>query len=197
MLFRSASDDEVVAYLRAHGISDEKITVSPVFLRWTRAKALQKTTPLPSQQATTTDVRVQKIMHQAQALGQGSSDFWRQVGAILQLASGEQLQAFNQHLPEHQTPYIVGDIRGQFHRGQHWELGSSLHAEAGVIALAACQGVSTAGATLWVTDFPCPNCAKLIAAAGIKKLYYHQGYNLIDGEAILRAAGVDIIQVLL
>ena len=38
-----------------------------------------------------------------------------------------------------------------------------MHAEARLIAAAAREGRATAGAVLYVTDFPCPPCAKLIA----------------------------------
>ena len=47
---------------------------------------------------------------------------------------------------------------------------------------------------MYVTDFPCPPCARLIAAAGISRLYFRDGYAVLDGEEILRAAGVDILQ---
>jgi dCMP deaminase len=45
-----------------------------------------------------------------------------------------------------------------------------------------------------VTDFPCPPCAKLLAAADIERLYYREGYAVLDGEAVLEAAGVEVVQ---
>jgi len=50
-------------------------------------------------------------------------------------------------------------------------------------------------AYLYVTTFPCPVCAKSIAEAGIQKLYYSQGYSLLDAEDVLRAYGVKIVLV--
>jgi len=191
------ADDEVEAYLGELGLAggQNKLIRENIFLRWTRQKVLAEQDAAPDEELTTSDESVQQIMARAQAVGQGSSDFWRQVGAVLVLACGETLVACNQHLPESQTPYIVGDIRGQFHRGEHWELGSSIHAEAGVIAQAARLGKVTEGAALYVTDFPCPNCAKLAAMAGIKTLYYQRGYTLADGREILAAAGVKVVRV--
>ena len=47
---------------------------------------------------------------------------------------------------------------------------------------------------LYVTDFPCPPCAKLIAAAGVVRLYFRTGYAVLDGEQVLEAAGVEVLR---
>ena len=39
------------------------------------------------------------------------------------------------------------------------------------------QGVSTEGATIYVTYFPCLNCTKSIIQAGIKTVYYAEDYH--------------------
>lgn len=49
-----------------------------------------------------------------------------------------------------------------------------VHAEANVIAAAAQFGISLKGAALFVSMHPCVECAKLIAASGIKHIYYIQ-----------------------
>jgi dCMP deaminase len=77
----------------------------------------------------------------------------------------------------------------------HLELSTAIHAEASLIAQAAREGISTKAAVLYVTDFPCPPCAKLIAGAGIAKLYFRTGYAVLDGEGVLAAAGVEVVQV--
>jgi dCMP deaminase len=77
----------------------------------------------------------------------------------------------------------------------HLELSTATHAEARLIAQAAREGTSTKSAVMYVTDFPCPPCAKLIAAAGIAKLYFRTGYAVLDGEDVLAAAGVEVVQV--
>lgn len=53
----------------------------------------------------------------------------------------------------------------------------TLHAEVNAILQCAKYGISTDGASIYVTHFPCQNCAKNIAQVGIKHVYYKHGYN--------------------
>lgn len=53
---------------------------------------------------------------------------------------------------------------------------ATVHAEQNAIADAARRGVSVAGATAYVSHFPCLNCAKVLAAAGIRVIKYHIDY---------------------
>jgi deoxycytidylate deaminase len=46
-----------------------------------------------------------------------------------------------------------------------------------------------------VTTFPCPACARLIAAAGFRRCYYTGQYSVLEGDAVLRAAGVELVWV--
>ena len=112
----------------------------------------------------------------------------------MRLASGETLSATNVHHPHPLSPYLVGDPRANLHKGVGLELSTATHAEARLIGEAARAGKATEGATMFVTDFPCPPCAKLIAAAGIAKLYFIEGYAVLDGQDVLDAAGVEIVQ---
>ncbi len=75
------------------------------------------------------------------------------------------------------------------------DLSTALHAEAGIIAAAAADGRSLRGADLYVTTFPCPSCARLIAAAGFARCYFAGPYSVLDGEQVLRAAGVELYWV--
>jgi deoxycytidylate deaminase len=56
------------------------------------------------------------------------------------------------------------------------EFGRAVHAEAEAIVSAARMGVSTRGAELYCTTFPCHVCAKHIVAAGIKTVTYIEPY---------------------
>lgn len=67
-----------------------------------------------------------------------------------------------------------------------------LHAEANAITKIARSGNNSDGATLYVTDSPCIECAKLIIQAGIKRVIYGRQYRLTDGEDLLRRAGIDV-----
>ena len=62
------------------------------------------------------------------------------------------------------------------HVGDGHEL-ATVHAEQNAIADAARRGVSVAGATAYISHFPCINCAKVLAAAGIRSIRYHLDYD--------------------
>lgn len=67
-----------------------------------------------------------------------------------------------------------------------------LHAEANAITKIARSGNNSDGATLYVTDSPCIECAKLIIQAGIKRVVYSREYRLTDGIDLLRRAGIQV-----
>ena len=67
-----------------------------------------------------------------------------------------------------------------------------LHAEAHAIAKAAKQGTSVKGATQYTTLSPCIECAKLIQAAGIKRVVYDMEYKCLDGLDYLRKTNVQV-----
>ena len=66
-----------------------------------------------------------------------------------------------------------------------------LHAEANAITKLARSSNNSDGATLYVTDSPCIECAKLIIQAGIKRVVFSKLYRLSDGLDLLREAGVE------
>lgn len=70
---------------------------------------------------------------------------------------------------------------------------ATVHAEQNAIADAARRGVSVAGSTAYVSHFPCINCAKILAAAGVQAIKYHVDYGndplVLD---VLADAGVTI-----
>ncbi len=72
----------------------------------------------------------------------------------------------------------------------------TIHAETNAIIQAALHGVSTKGATCYVTHYPCINCAKALINAGVTRLVYETSYN-IDALArdFFQAAGVEQVQV--
>jgi dCMP deaminase len=126
---------------------------------------------------------------------QKSADWWRQVGAAI--AKDEVLIAVghNEHMPEKELPNIIGDSRSLFKKGINVDYVTSVHAEAAVIGEAARRGISTEGAELFVTDFPCPYCARLIAKSGIKKIYFMQGYAVLGGEEFFKDMNIETVKV--
>jgi dCMP deaminase len=135
------------------------------------------------------------LLIRAKDLAGHSSDWWRQVGAIAW--RGERIlgEAWNRHCPTEYAPYADGDPRDSFSRGVRADLSTAIHAEASVVARAARDGVSLDGADLYVTTFPCPACARLIAESGFRRCYFSGGYSVLDGESVLRAAGVELLWV--
>ncbi|MDD9300853.1 MAG: cytidine deaminase [Desulfobacter sp.] len=61
--------------------------------------------------------------------------------------------------------------------GEKHELCRGVHAEQNAIIQAAYHGIAVSGAVLYCTTQPCSICAKMIINAGIKKVYYKEGYD--------------------
>lgn len=59
----------------------------------------------------------------------------------------------------------------------------AVHAEANAIAQAAKHGISTDGASIYVTLEPCLSCLKLVISAGIREVFYETSFN--SGESLL------------
>lgn len=53
---------------------------------------------------------------------------------------------------------------------------ATVHAEQNAISDCASRGVSVKDATAYITHFPCINCAKILAASGIKEIVYLNDY---------------------
>ena len=66
----------------------------------------------------------------------------------------------------------------------------AVHAEANAIAQAAKHGISTDGASIYVTLEPCLYCLKLIISAGIKEIFYETSFNTGD-KARVRDSFID------
>ena len=60
--------------------------------------------------------------------------------------------------------------------GQRHELCRGIHAEQNAIIQAASHGVTICGADLYCTNLPCSICTKMIINAGLKTIYYKDGY---------------------
>ena len=124
-----------------------------------------------------------------------SSDVWRRVGAAI-IRDGEIIvSTYNKHVPSEQTPFVFGDPRSNFSRGVCIELSTAFHAEARLITEAAKMGIATEGMDMYVSTFPCPPCAKLIAYSGIKRLFYAGGYSMLEGAELIKGRGMEIIYV--
>lgn len=171
-----------------------RTTFVPLFLRWNKQITTKESEPHPGR-VISEEERDTELMLEAFELSKHSSDWWRQIGAVIVKDGEVVVSAFNKRLPTDYTQDAYGDPRSNFDAGEQIELASTIHAESFAIAQAAKEGIALEGASMYVTTYPCPVCAKSIAMSGIKKLYYRDGYSLFDAEKILNAFDVEIIQV--
>ena len=69
------------------------------------------------------------------------------------------------------------------------------HAELNAIGKASKAGISTEGATLYITHSPCMNCSLIISVSGIKAVYYKEIYRDDYGIQFLKDNGIYVEQV--
>lgn len=188
-------DEDVSRHFAETYLKDKNVEYVSTFLRWDLHNALKKSAPQAVDRVISTDAFHKEIMTKSYEQAQKSPDWWRNIGAIIIKDNKIIFTGFNRPLPSDQTHNIFGDPRSNFDYGVSYDLSKFIHAEAGLIAMAAKQGVPLEGTSIFVTTFPCPVCAKSVALAGIKKVYYTEGYSLLDAEDILKGAGVEIIKV--
>jgi len=170
-----------------------KRRVDSIFLRWDE-KNVYSQKPVSFGRISNCDFD-QSVIELIQKEAEKSSDWWRHVGAAIVKDKKILLISHNQHLPSEHTSYALGDPRDFIEVGKNSELSSALHAEQALIAEAARRGVSLERTSIYVTVFPCPVCAKMIAYSGIRKVFFSSGHASFDGETILKAKGVELIFV--
>lgn len=185
----------------SHVIAEKYFSDREVFfdsrwkLRWDWGNSQKNESP-PIDRAVSSDGLAIELMHRATVVAECSSDWWRQVGCLLAREGEVLITAFNKHMPSEQSAYLLGDPRSNFEQGVAIEVSIASHAERRVMAEAARLGIKTEGCDLYVTTFPCPPCAYAWAESGIRRLYYRDGYSLVEGAAALKSAGIEMIQVI-
>lgn len=93
------------------------------------------------------------------------------VGCVI-VSSGEHK---NRIIAAGYNGFLPGIAHNSYVRDGHEQ--ATVHAEQNAIADAARRGISVEGAIVYNTHFPCINCAKILAASGIKFIKYHLNYN--------------------
>jgi dCMP deaminase len=185
--------EDISTFLSEKYLFGRDIEFVEFFLRWNRENVGETNEPdvvmsdLPAFVTTT--------FNQVLEESTKSADWWRSVGAALVKDGKVIALAHNDHMPHEQLSNIYGDTRALFKKGLNINYVTTAHAEVGVIAEAARKGISSEGAELFLTDFPCPYCARLITKAGIKKIYFLKGYAVLEGDDFLKGEGIELIQV--
>lgn len=94
-----------------------------------------------------------------------------------------------------------GSLRGMPHcedGGCEMENGhciATVHAEANAILQAARNGARIDGAELYTTASPCWNCFKLIANAGISKIFYGEFYRDDRSREVAGKVGIELVDL--
>ena len=70
-----------------------------------------------------------------------------------------------------------------------------LHAEANAITKIARSSNGSDGATMYITDSPCIECAKLIIQSGIKRVVFCKKYRLDEGANLLKRANIEVVYI--
>ncbi|MCD6319581.1 MAG: cytidine/deoxycytidylate deaminase family protein [Candidatus Desulfofervidaceae bacterium] len=81
----------------------------------------------------------------------------------------------------------------QIPSGERHELCRAVHAEQNCLCQAARYGIPVEGAVIYCTNFPCVICAKMLINAGIKKIYYAEGYPDELSQEMLKEAGIELV----
>ncbi len=187
-------DEQLLHALLERYPTAAKVLWERTFLRWDRPSSIdpQPVDGTPAVALRELDSTLLGLLHTEAGR---SSDWWRQVGAVATRDGALLYSAHNEHQPSEYSPYLDGDPRNEFSRGVRIDLSTALHAEASIVGQAARDGVALRGADLYVSTFPCPGCARLIAAAGFARCYFVDPYAVLHGDEILRAAGVTLVRV--
>ena len=109
-----------------------------------------------------------------------------QVGCLLVRDNRIISQGYNGFLP--------GAIHESMIENNHEQ--ATVHAEQNAISYAAKFGVCIDKCDAYITHYPCINCAKILAASGIKKIYYHNDYkNDEEVRSLLNSVQIEIEQI--
>lgn len=177
------------------GVQAVTLVTPPTRLRYHRNNTEEKKLLIPDRRIALT-VLDQDMMALATNVAERSPDWWRQVGGALRTGDGRYIVAYNEHQPHEQIAATFGDPRSIFKSGIRTDLSHSDHVEHVLIGEAARRGISTSGAWMYLTTFPCLPCSRLVARAGVTRLFYRDpSYGLLDADEYLRNKKVELIEV--
>lgn len=123
-------------------------------------------------------------METAQAFAAQSKCPRTQVGCALVLESGVVAPGFNGHASG-------GPNEWEFSADGNPEV---VHAELNSLGKCLEQGLSTNGATMYVTLSPCLHCAMLLVRAKVKRVVYRDDYRLTEGLDYLKKYKVEVVK---
>ena len=101
----------------------------------------------------------------------------------------------NQIIAEKWNEILSGLNKSDYETILLWEIDSALHAEAKLVGEFAKNGKSLKGLDLYVSTFPCINCAKLLTQTGIKTIYYMADFKGNFSKELLQNAGIKVVKL--
>ncbi len=131
----------------------------------------------------------------AKVIAERSTCTHRKVGAVI--VKDKRILATGYNQPPSGFPHCeqIGCVRDDLEipSGKNQEICYGLHAEQNALMQAAKFGISTEGASIYVTHKPCSVCARLIINAGIKNVYYIEGYPDPLTDFFFKTCGIKLI----
>jgi dCMP deaminase len=137
------------------------------------------------------------FLHLARQAATRSTCLRRQVGAVMVRGHRVLSTGYNGAPRGVSHCLEVGCLRDELGipSGERHELCRAIHAEQNAIIQAAVHGVAVEGATLYCTHQPCVLCAKVLINAGVREIYYVEGYPDDFARAMCEEAGVRLVHM--
>jgi len=141
------------------------------------------------------------FMQLTELVSKRSTCLRRNVGAVLVKSKTIISTGYNGAPRGTKHCFEAGCIRKEMNvpSGERHEICRAVHAEQNVIIISAQYGSTTQKTTMYVTNFPCVICAKMIVQSGIERLVYTSKYgdelSEIESAKILRQAGIQIQKI--
>lgn len=173
-------------------LSGVKVNFDPVKLRYDK-KRTESVSEISAIEVSSDEAT--KLMNIVLTQAENSMDWWIQVGGIIVREGRVILAGYNTHRPNEREALFEGDPRSNYRRGINIELSVADHAEVVLIGEAARRGIPTEGADLYIKTFPCPPCSGLVGRSRFGRLFFRDGYAMIDGDKSLRGAGIELFRV--
>jgi dCMP deaminase len=188
-------DEDVSRAVAERYFDKGKVAFIPGFkLRYHRNNVEEKKLLVPDRRVPISALD-REIMEVAEGVAVRSPDWYRQVGGALAMEE-KLIVGYNEHVPHEQIAATFGDPRSIFKSGVRTDLSLGDHCEHVLIGEAARLGISTDGSSLYITDFPCLPCSRLVVRAGVRKIFYRNpSYGLLDADQYLRIKKVELVEV--
>lgn len=185
--------DDVSRRFHERFFPNAQVTEEEVFLRWDESNVIS-TRPAIIDEETDDPFHI-SMMRRARALADNSSDWWRQVAAVIVRNGKILVEGYSQSYPTEHNPYVDGNPRDFIIAGTLGFLGKTVHAEQTAIAMAARQGIILEGSDLYLNSFPCPPCAFSMGISGIRRCFATGGNAYLDTAETLKKLGIKTIFV--